>query len=536
MTVSREVEMRAAERRRAAGPPGGNPATAAGRVSSRRSPFSPAARGARSKANRHWPWLPFFDLAVAAALVPGFLLGGLLAAAAWRGWPWVDTYPALAQAHGHAQLMGWGGALILGVALQFLPRLRGSALVQPERVPFLFAGLAGGLGLRLAGQAVAALVPGAAPAGLWILASGAVLELLAAAGLLALLARTLRSGPSLGQKRAFGQVAPLFAVSAAGLLASLALWAAAAVVTAARAGFGPVTAVGTAAGAVADPTVATAAATIQDPAGRGTLAATLPGPVDAAALRLALFGFVGATSVAMSARVFSLFFRTRPARGPLLGAAAGAFSAGLVLESIAGVVALAGGRAAPAPVGALADLAWGAALLLGTGAVRVFERRLSFPGDKGRYRLWRDPTAVAALLAYAWALVAALVLVLRGLHGLGLTLTPATPPADAALHAVGAGFMTLLIMAVAPTMLPGFGGGRLQGPGWVVAAVVLAALAAVLRVTPGLVQTIAGRSPAWSTAAMALAGAAGAAAIVLLVVTLRRSWRTPAGHRPAGHA
>ncbi|PZN06784.1 MAG: hypothetical protein DIU76_06175 [Bacillota bacterium] len=534
-TLSREEAKQAAAGRRGAERPDGTPA-AGGRRSPGPRPTAPTeGAAARARADRRWPWRPFFDLAVAAALVPGFLLGGLMAAAAWRRWSWVHAYPALAQAHGHAQLVGWGGALILGVALQFLPRLRGSALVQPDRVPLWFGALAAGLGMRVGGQALAALVPAAAPGGLGILAAGAVLELVAAAGLLTLLARSLAAGPPLGQKKAFGQVVPLFAVAAASLLAALALWAGAALstVTPAGIGFGLGSGVRHAGGAVPDGSVAAGRGGMPGAAVGAAVAATLPAPVDAAAVRLALFGFIGATSVAMSARLFGLFFRVQAARVPLLGAAAGAFGAASVLDAVPGAMALVGGRGAPPAWGALADLAWGTALLLGTGAVRIFERRLSFPGDKGRYRVWRDPTAVAALLAYVWAVVAAAVLVVRGLDGLGIPLTPATPPADAALHAVGAGFMTLLIMAVAPTMLPGFGGGRLRDPGLVAAAVALAGLAAVLRVAPGLIQTVDGRAPAWSTGAMAVAGAAGALAVVLLVVTLWRSWRIPAGHRQA---
>ena len=468
---------------------------------------APAPDPQRGRPDRHWPWLPFFDLAVTAALVPGFLLGGLLAAAAWQGWSWAAAYPALAQAHGHAQLVGWGGALILGVALQFLPRLRGSTLATPQRVPLWFLLLATGLGARLAGQAIAALtpVPAARGAALGLMAAGAVLELVAGAGLVALLARTLRAGPPIGQKKAFGQVAPLFALSGTALLLGLALWAAGTLQAAATA----LTALGTAGAAP----------------GTGAPPATLPGPVDAVALRLVLFGFIGAISVAMSARVFSLFFRIRPARPGGLAAAAAAFGAGVLLDGAAGSVALFTGRAASPALGAVADLAWGLALGLGTVAVRVFEPRLVFPGDKGGYRVWRDPAGVAALLAYVWAGVAALLLLLRGLGNLGLALTPAAPPADAPLHAVGAGFMTLLIMAVAPTMLPGFGGGRLQGRAGVAAAVVLAALAALLRVLPGLAQMLAGRPGPWATAVMAAAGMAGVAAVIALVLTLRASWR-----------
>ncbi|WP_243149676.1 hypothetical protein [Thermaerobacter sp. PB12/4term] len=478
----------------------------------------PSVPASQRRKNRHWPWLPFFDLAVLAALVPGFLLGGVLAAAAWQGWSWASAYPALAQAHGHAQLVGWGGALILGVALQFLPRLRGSTLSDPRRIPLGFMLLAAGLALRVGGQALAALVaaPAARAAGLWILAAGAALEVVAAGLLAGLLARSLRQGPPLGQKKAFAQVAPLFVLAGASLLAGLLLWtlgafSAATAALRAAAGFNPAAGAGAAAAPASLP---------------AAVPATLPGPVDAAALRLTLFGFIGTISVAMSARVFSLFFRIRPARPGWLAAAAGAFGGALLLDTAAGIGALLTGRPASPGVSAAADLAWGAALVLGTIGVRVFEPRLVFPGDKGGYRWWRDPAGVAAVLAYVWALLAALMLGLRGLGTLGVQVAASTPPADAPLHAVGAGFMTLLIMGVAPTMLPGFGGGRLRSRRGVAVAVALAALAALLRVLPGLGQTLTGRAAPWSTPVMALAGAAGLGAVIALVLVLRASWRT----------
>src|SRR5581483_4975700 len=72
------------------------------------------------------PTPPFLWAATLLALVGGFGLGGslFLHQTAWR-------FPA-AQAHGHLQLFGWAGLLVLGVGLHFLPRLRGTRLVAPE--------------------------------------------------------------------------------------------------------------------------------------------------------------------------------------------------------------------------------------------------------------------------------------------------------------------------------------------------------------------------------------------------------------------
>src|SRR3954454_21212899 len=64
------------------------------------------------------PTPPFIWTATLLAIVGGFGLGGSLFLHQ-TAWP----VPA-AQAHGHVQLFGWAGLLILGVGLHLLPRLR----------------------------------------------------------------------------------------------------------------------------------------------------------------------------------------------------------------------------------------------------------------------------------------------------------------------------------------------------------------------------------------------------------------------------
>ncbi|HEY8393406.1 MAG TPA: hypothetical protein VIK92_01220 [Thermaerobacter sp.] len=491
------------------------------------------ARGAEAGKNskgpqrrERWPWLPFVDLSLAAALVPGFFLGGLLAAAARNGSSLLEVYPALAQAHGHAQLAGWGGAMILGVALQFLPRLRGSQLARPGWIPPLFWTYAAGLALRVAGQVLAALVqataagapgapglPGAAghglpfpvQIGLAAFALGAVLEAAAGTGLVIMLGLSLRAGPPLSTKKAFGQVAPLLAIAFGSFAVSLIAWAAGAVVAA-----GSVTAAGSPPGTAAAP------ASARLP--------VIPPALDRLALEIALFGFIAGISLAMSARVFSLFFRVSPADPRLLRWTGILLGTGVLVGALAGAIHLATGSRPPALTGAAAVL-WGAAMLTGTAAVHVFTRRLSFPGDRGRYAWWRDPAGAGAVGAYVWATLAGLILVLQGLQAWGVRLGAGPAPADLAIHATGAGFMTLLILAVAPTMLPGFGGGRLRGPGWVWAAVVLGFLAASLRSAPGIASLLGMTAVAWGASAMALGGVSGLLAVGALIIALRQSWR-----------
>ena len=80
-------------------------------------------------------WRAFVWGAFLAALGPGFLAGALLSAALGLGVPLGPWWPAVAQVHGHAQLAGFAGLMVLGVAFHFLPRLRGAPLAAPGARP-----------------------------------------------------------------------------------------------------------------------------------------------------------------------------------------------------------------------------------------------------------------------------------------------------------------------------------------------------------------------------------------------------------------
>ncbi|HEY8489970.1 MAG TPA: NnrS family protein [Dehalococcoidia bacterium] len=100
-------------------------------------------------------YLLFAGAALAVALLAGFVLAVLLPLAMALDWGWGARWPALAQAHGHAQVMGWAGLFILGMGYRLVPRftgvpLRGRALVVPSGVL-----LAAGVGLRVVLQPLA---------------------------------------------------------------------------------------------------------------------------------------------------------------------------------------------------------------------------------------------------------------------------------------------------------------------------------------------------------------------------------------------
>ena len=174
-------------------------------------------------------WLRFVGFALVSALFPGFGLITLLVSAVAAGVSVGPWYPAAIQAHGTAMLMGWGGTMILGVALHFLPRLRWVKLVGGKWVPALFWLLAGGLTVRVVGQFCCASLDVAAHRAVekgrsMAIAGGVWSQALGAWGLLGILAVTFRSGPSLAKNHGFNQIAPLLLVAASALGSAQMLW------------------------------------------------------------------------------------------------------------------------------------------------------------------------------------------------------------------------------------------------------------------------------------------------------------------------
>ncbi len=445
-----------------------------------------------------WPWCPFVILALGSALVPGFGFGFLMGMGTLSGEPAGGWYRATAQAHGHAMLTGWGGAMILGVALHFLPRLRGTRLAFSVCVPHLFWWFVSGLTLRTLGQPLLALTEAGtsgAPAwgALWQVAvgTGILFQFLAVAGLLVVLGKTLASGPALDHRKGFRQIAPFLAIAATAVLAANLILVS----------------------AVIDAMVA------------GRSLAVLPHRFQDGATTLLLFGFVTSVSLAMSARLFPLHFRVRFARPWVLVASWLTMASGVVVKVLSVGFA-------PKLLDhwlALAGLLFALGMAFGAAAVRMFEPRRPYPGGKP-YRVRSDPAGIGAITAYGWLCVGAILLAGAALHELTGGLAPFSGARDAARHAVGSGFMTLLIAGVGWTMLPGFAGGEPRRRGLIWAAVVSLNAATLLRVVPWVAAACgASLSGGLTGTVYALAGGLGLAGIGAFGVALLFSFRPPAG-------
>ena len=439
-------------------------------------------------------WRAFVWGALLVALGPGFLAGTALLAAVPLGVPVGPWWPAVAQVHGFAQLAGFAGLMVLGVALHFLPRLRGAPLAAPALVPWVLGLYGGALLLRVLGQTLGPLLPPAAPpvAPLRLLfALSGPLALAGALAGLALLGRTAQLGPPLRTRAGFRQVAPFLAAGGAAFLFYHGL---------------------------------NALGTLR--AGGESLWTVAPA-LDAPAVRLALLGWLVPVGVAFSARSFPLFLWTRPPRQRLL-------RGGLLL-----LLGLALSLVPDPRLEAVGDGAQGLALVGLVAALNVLAPKAPPPGgrtDPREAHLARA-TRWPLIGAYGWLAGAGVLLLLRALlPPTGL----APPPEDAVRHALGAGYVLLLVVGMGLRLLPGFAGGRGRDValGWAWAAIAAAHGAALLRVLPGLAGWLGASGGRWAVVLPGVAGFAGAVAVVAFGAALLPALAAPRRRRerpqPAG--
>lgn len=433
--------------------------------------MSTSDEGVSGPARRSGPpavWPPFVRAALWLAGSAGFSLGAALFAASTSGMTVGPWWPAAAEAHGHIQLFGWSGLMVLGVGLHFLPRLRGGPPVHPAWARRAFMLLVSGLVLRAISQPflaeAGAVTIRSALLHTCLIASGA-LELAGACIVLGLLARAAREGPPLRSRAALWPVLPFFVVAFG------AYWIALGVNLVGLIGTGE--------------------------AG-GALVA---GRLDDLTYQLAFYGFLVPISAVMSERTFPLFFRTPRPRLRLLRAGLAVLLAGLVLR-------IAGTLTDAAPLLGLGELTGAAAIGLFVLALGIFAPRRPLPRQP--VRPLRDPIQLHAIAAYLWLIVVAAFLVQNGLAALGVPINPV--PRDAERHALGSGFVTLLILGLGAQLLPSFAYRRLRSVALVWVTLALGNLAALCRIGPLLAPAV------FAGAAGVVLSLAGVAALAALLV------------------
>jgi len=394
---------------------------------------------------------PVFQAALLLGAGGGFLLASVLTVTSMSGVPLGTWWLALAQAHGNLQMFGWAGLFVVGVSLHFLPRLRGAPLVATWPIRWIIWGQAVALCLRAVVQPWLALTNQILAK--TVLVGSGLLECLTLLSIVLLLGLTLRRGPELAKRPAFGHTLPLIAcafmcLGLAGVINLVNLW---------QIEGGIVSATG-----------------------------------DQLFITLGLFGFLLPMALGMSARSLPMYagLNAFPPRQLLflaftylsglfvfcMGILAGwpeAKGAGMMLL---GVIVAMFVLVFVRIMLTRGKLPHRVARLASEPAVRARAYRARVAQERSRY----GPFVALIASAYLWAVVGGLFLITNGLFEL---FGQAAPLADDAIrHALTIGFVSLLICGIAPRMLPGFSGGTIRSARLVSATLWLGNLAALLRV------------------------------------------------------
>ncbi len=452
---------------------------------------------------------PLLKAALLMGTSGGFLLAAILTVTYALSVPLGAWWEALAQAHGHLQLYGWAGLFVLGVALHFLPRLRGTPLVGARLVPWLPGILIAGLVLRAISQPLLSIYP----ANAWRLGlvSSGVLEVAAYVLTLTLIVLTALSGPRPTARPAYWSVLPFFA----GAFCSLAI---ASIIN------------------LLNLVQAAQAGGLVPPTG------------DTLNVTLGLFGFLVPVALAMSARSLPMYAGLDGFPRRVLWPLAGAYFAGLLLLCT-------GVDGGPLPA-TWASIIAGLGMVLLGGVVLLFvgiflglmRRRGQLPERVARLapspetlarsyqqQVKKEQTNYGPFVglvasAYLWAMLGALLLLIDGCSVLatGRELVAF----DAVRHAFAIGFITLLICGIAPRMLPSFSGGKILSPKLVSATLWLGNAAAILRVGSLLFAPLLASTQGFAIDKFlfSLSGPCGLALAICLTINLWPTLRSSPRH------
>ncbi|HIL11732.1 MAG TPA: hypothetical protein EYG11_23845 [Candidatus Latescibacteria bacterium] len=450
----------------------------------------------------------FVYSALALALVPGFGLAVGLAMHLAFGWSLGRWWPVVVQIHGHAQVFGWLALFIMGVSLFFLPRFSGVPLRFPSLPRWICALLV--LGILSRSIALFWFNAASAPAARGLFGFSALLEIAAIWLYVALIYLSIRRAES--RHKAIRAVRPYLAGALLG-------W----VLCGAVVGISAV------------------------------LAAWSTGALfDQGWNLLGIDFFTGLVllpvAFAFSIRTFPLYLRLPAARWPVRLFAMLYFAA-FALEIIPVAVGL-----VDFPLGvrlqtvhALGRLCKGVLLLALIWHLDLLTRSKS-PWTAGREG---DPPAVPRLhpvprshfpdygefghfewpvyMAYIWLLAAGLC----EIYSAVALLSGAFIAFDASVlrHMYLGGFGTLLLLGMAPRMVPGFLGIRhLAYPRLVALSFYLGGSAMLFRVLPYLLSFAPTALPSrLATHLFGLSGVLGFLAVAVLAVNLWTSMHRPRG-------
>jgi uncharacterized protein involved in response to NO len=93
------------------------------------------------------------------ALSAGFALGAHLTFILGFSFRPGPGFTSFVQTHGHVQLVGWAGLLIMGISMHVMPRMAGVPLAHPQWRGWILWLMVWGLGLRIVGHSLVAYLP-----------------------------------------------------------------------------------------------------------------------------------------------------------------------------------------------------------------------------------------------------------------------------------------------------------------------------------------------------------------------------------------
>jgi len=411
------------------------------------------------------PYPLLIRTSIALGLLAGFSLGLYLILGFGFGLPLSTGTPALIQAHGQIQALGFVTLFIMAVGIQLFPRFHGSRLDQPTWVSLGGLGLAGGVVLRALSQPV----PPSTVRSAALLAS-ALLELAGAILAVAAFARVFRHSVS---PPSGGWAAVLPATLGGSLFAALLL-----------------NVYGSGLLAVGSPIV--------------------PLPQDEALLHLELWGFAASMVLVVSGRVFPRFLLLRPSYARLLQLSLVLWAAGNAAVPVSWLVA---GRLPLVRAAAAAAQLLGA--LLFVVGLRLYEMPLRASGTPHV----TNPTRLWARCAFGFLLAAAAIdLGVAVAEAAGGGAAPFTS-LSAARHALAQGFLLPMIITMASRILPGYSGDMMRHPRLLAALVWALLVGAALRSVPELVG---GYASGWGSL-VGVGGTVGTLAFVVFGVGLWRA-------------
>ena len=164
----------------------------------------------------------FVHAALILALTVGFGSAAVLGLQLGFDLPANRWWPTLVQIHGHAQVFGWLGLFIMGVSLHFIPRFAGAALPMPALARWIWILLSFAVVGRCGQLALSATVAVEVRFwGRWVLAAAGVAEILAVLLYVLLLGLILRSGDP--RRQAIRPLLPYFLSALCGWLGASAV-------------------------------------------------------------------------------------------------------------------------------------------------------------------------------------------------------------------------------------------------------------------------------------------------------------------------